>query len=292
MQSNNSFLKYFKDKSKKVIANDSCYRSDSVEFKIFNPGVLNFGSVSNQAGKILYVIVSTKDIVPGEMIFSEKPFISLDSSLPALTQVESIKSQISTLTKNKMKELSIFLSLGKSNNAQKLPLSIFDEFSIPFSNNQRGVFVLFSKLRHNCSPNIEISISNGIVIAYSTRFIHKGTEITRTHLDDLNLSYLKRKEQHNFLYSSNCTCSVCKLGTIDLGFRVKDDFLRERIQEIQRHFYNLIKCAPFEAINEAHALIDLLVKSAKNNFHFNYTDISLLRKLHLKVYTLYLVTSD
>ena len=65
---------------------------------------------------------------------------------------------------------------------------------------------------------------------------------------------------------------------------------REKICEMEQRFYELIKPAPYDAISVAHRLIAVLTESSRNKKHFHYTDVQLLRRLHLRVSTLCMKT--
>ena len=276
-------------KKKDTFSNEGTNRSDSVEIRMVSPRLQDQGSnLSADVDVNQTALVAVHDIEPGEKLFAERPFICYSLDLNEKDQLKSIRSQISKMTRNQASALSLFFSLGNSNSSSySKDIDIVDRFVVQYNSTHKGLFVLTSKVRHSCSPNAEISISaKGVAVAHATRFIPRGTEITANKIDDLNLAWEMRKAHHKSIFSVKCTCFVCVQCLSEASLREADDILRSKIFNHESEFYALVQEKPFEAISVAHKLIGILIQSAKSSKHFFYTDIPLLRRIHLRVATL------
>lgn len=279
---------------------NSTYRSDAVELRILNPNVRRSGSnMSPTPPSTPSSLVAVRDIKPGEKLFAEKAFLSYDTTTPAKKQIQFIRNQMSKITRNQSNALSLFFSLpylntsGGEAESQQKDLLLVDRHSIQYDAKHKGVFVLVSKCRHSCAPNVEISIlKDGIAVAHAINFIERGTEITRNTLGELNMSYEKRKDKFKRKYLVKCTCHVCNMCVSNVDFCVSDDTLRTKIDEAENEFYIAMSDYPHEAVSLAHKLIGVLIQSAVSEKHFEYTDIALLRRLHLRVSTLCMQNLD
>jgi hypothetical protein len=167
--------------------------------------------------------------------------------------------------------------------------TLLSTLSIPIGDGKRGFYVFLSKTRHSCSPNVEISMNGDGILAYANRLIPKGTEITRTMIEDLNIPFSSRKDSFRSKFGVHCTCFVCELCGNDSDFAATDDSLRLKISEFETDFCRLVKGHAHEALSVAHGLVSLMIKSATSQRHKHYADMPLLRRLHLRMATLCMV---
>lgn len=230
-------------------------------------------------------LVALEDILPGEKIYAEKPFVVYPGESPEQLQIECIRSQIMSLTRNKLTALSIFQSLFKTSSLSNLGY-LMETLSVPLGNQCRGIYVFLSKTRHSCSPNTEISMHGDVVIAHATRLIPKGTEITRTLIENLNMPFESRRTSFRSKFAVHCSCYICRLCSSNAEFCMNDDSLRVKINDLEVKFCNLVKDHPHEALLVADSLLSLLIKSAVSSKHFHYADMPLLRRLHLRMATI------
>ena len=278
--------------------NDTTYRSDAVEMRILNPSVKRNGSnMSPHQTANPSLLVAVRDIEPGEKIFAEKAFLTFDTSVSEKEQIQSIRAQMSKITRNMSSALSLFFSLpclnDKESKSESKDLVLIDRHAIEYNVNNKGVFVSVSKCRHSCAPNVEISIlKDGVAIAHATKFIEKGTEITRNTLGELNMPFEQRNDKFRHKYLTRCTCCVCAACISDRDFCKNDDILRTKIAQAENEFYVTMKDLPHEAVSIAHRLIGILIQSALNEKHFQYTDIPMMRRLHLRVANLCMKNLD
>lgn len=270
--------------------------SKPVENGVKNQGTNTLISTKHHDSKKMGM-VAKRNILPGERLWTETPFLTFSTKWSLQEQYESVTSQISSLTRGHAKELSLYRSfevpftekIGLPSPSNR-DVDIASSYSFEFGDKCRGLFLYVETTRYSCCPNVEVSVvDSGIATVHAKCFIAKGTEITRNWNGSLNLSFRQRQELFKAKFqTSSCSCFVCERCKQDTAFQEKDNFIRKRI-ELENERFNSLLHTDFSAAEEhGITLISLLEEGSCNVAHFCYTDLALLRVTHMKLSAAYI----
>ena len=169
-----------------------------------NTNVYHGSNKFSEVNRNSYAVFASRNIFPGQCVWSENPFISYSSIWPVAQQYECISTQMAACTRKQKSDLSLFRSLEvppQFISPEVKDIDIVAYNSIKYNKHNQGVFLLMAATRYSCCPNVEVSILKpGVVVAYATRLIMKGTEITRGWTEDLNISFLQRQVEFSQLF--------------------------------------------------------------------------------------------
>lgn len=151
--------------------------------------------------------------------------------------------------------------------------------------------VFYSELTHfphSCTPNAILVISKKKSASlHAIKYISKGSPITRSWMDNLSTPKQNRNKSFSKKFGRPCRCDICEKCRSDSLFAEIDDLFRLRIHEF------CSRAQPILHSSQSHfaiPLLEQLISLLECGYIQYYSNILLLRLVHLKLCKLYIVS--
>lgn len=233
-----------------------------------------------------YGMMVMRKISAGDLVFSEKPFVSFVEDTAAAVVATRVHATLSKVPPSMIRDAAYFRTLhtlsSKNNGTVPDDFDIIKEYGVRYGANQ-GVFVKMSSMRHSCSPNTEVNLNStdGIVSVFANRDILPGEELTLSVLPDLFVNYEMRQlaYKERFPESRGCRCFVCEMNDPEEGLRRKT---------VLAHIITVAGTTGCDTLSELKAIQNLLqeaespVTASHRAQQMVHRDITMLRRMHAK----------
>lgn len=161
-------------------------------------------------------LITTEDLEPGALIFSEKPLFTTESLSNAATIEKDLGAIVRSLSKDDQRA---FLSLHNNNPGPEPFTNIVRSNGYPLgpASEVGGVFPLVARINHSCRPNAQHAWHNqrGREEVRAVRRISEGDELTLSYSNG-GPSEARRGALKTY-FGFDCRCELCSLPASQIG---------------------------------------------------------------------------
>ena len=115
----------------------------------------------------------------GQLILEEKPLLIVSDSCSSSSTIDSLVAALSPASRERFWDLADAHRSGTAKSAA----GIIRTNAYPISAAQGGVFPLFARFNHSCTPNVTHAFRDGVRRVHASRDIAEGEELLNSYVD-------------------------------------------------------------------------------------------------------------